>query len=176
MAKSKSRPFFPALLFLCAAWLSAQSAPGAANNISMITVHEGETVTLPENPQPQPHRRAGFWTFRAPDDPILRTNREFFHDRTWEVTQSVWLAAIVFDAEATHQGLAHHNCVEGNIVGDPHPSRKELYLNSLPEYAAGTAFNYVAMRLVGKPLIFEFPGGGIVSHVRGGSAWIRNCW
>lgn len=170
----KSKCALP-LLFLCAAWMAAQSAP-AAKDVSIITVHEGETVTVPENPRPQPRARAGFWSFRAPDDPVLRTNREAFHDKTWAVTQSVWLAAIVFDAEATHQGLAHHNCVEGDIVGSPHPGRGELYLNSLPEYAAGTAFNYMAMRLVGKPLIFEWASWGVISHVRGGSAWIRNCW
>jgi hypothetical protein len=130
---------------------------------------------LPENPRPQPER-AGFWTFGSPDAPApLRSNREVFHDRTWLATQSFWLGTIVYDSELTHQGLAHHNCVEGSQIG-PHPSRGALYRSDLPEYVVGTAFNYLALRFLAKPLIFEFAAYGSVEHLRGGTAWLLNCW
>jgi hypothetical protein len=146
----------------------------------VIRLHAGESITLPENPEPALHpEKAGFWTFRGSDDPVLRSNREAFHDKTWGVTQSIWLGTIVYDVELTHQGLAHHNCVErnwdtGSLPG--HPSRGALYLSALPEYAAGTGLNYVMLRFFGKPLIFEFPTYAAVQHIRGGSAWLMNCW
>jgi hypothetical protein len=162
------------LTFLCTnAFGQSTSGPSpATGNI----VHESESSTLVDAPEPQ-GARAGFWTFGAPDAPApLRTNREAFRDKTWLAAQTVWLGAIVYDSELTHEGLAHHRCVEGNSDLGPHPSRRAIYLSDLPEYAVGTAFNWLVLRYVGKPLIFEFPSYGTVQHVRGGSAWLSNCW
>jgi hypothetical protein len=160
------------LLFL----LFAAIKPAWPQSQTLVTVHEGETITLPENPQPQPEK-ATFWSFRRFDVLVpLRTNREAFHDKTWRATQSVWLGAIIYDSELTHQGLAHHNCVEGNRDLSHHPSRAAIYLSDLPAYSVGTAFNYLALRFVGKPLIFEFAGINTVQHLIGGSQWLERCW
>jgi hypothetical protein len=172
--------FALAVLVLCSA-LSAQNV--------FIPVDKGETATLPEAPSVlcsrspavcdsryavAPPPKAGFWSFRAPDDPVLRSNHEVFHDKTLLATQAFWLGAITYDVELTHQGLAHHNCVEHG--DDPHPSRSELYVGNLPEYLVGSGFNYISMRYFGKPNIFLFATWGSVEHLRGGSAWITNCW
>jgi hypothetical protein len=109
------------------------------------------------------------------DDPSLRTNHEMFHDKTLILAESAWLGAITYDVELTHQGLAHHRCVEQN--GDSqHPSRGALYLGSLPEFAVGTAWNWLAAKYVWKPLILEFPVYSGLEHIRGGSGWLLNCW
>jgi hypothetical protein len=142
-----------------------------------VVLHEGDSVTLPESTTVQaPRSEPGFWSFTDGQDRApLRTNSQAFRDKGWAVTQSVWLGAIVYDVELTHAGIAHHRCSEAN--GDyPHPSRASLYLGSIPEYAVGTGFNYLMMRFVGKPMIFVVSGWGTVQHIRGGSAWLTNCW
>lgn len=133
--------------------------------------------SLPNAPQPQGPEAAGFWTFRGLDGPVLRTNREAIHDKTLLGAEAFWLGSIVYDAELTHQGLAHHKCVEAStLVDDRHPSRGELYVWDVPEFAVGTALNYLMLRFVGKPLIFETVGIASVEHLRGGSRWLTNCW
>jgi hypothetical protein len=161
------------LVLLCAV-ASGQSLPRQSPPADII-VHEGESVTLPQAPAPQPVG-VGFWTFLAPGAKApLRTNRQAFHDKTWLVAQTAWLGTIVYDSELTHQGLAHHNCVEKN-GNNPHPSRAELYRSDIPEYAVGTAVNWMVLRFVGKPLMFEFPSYSGIQHIRGGSSWLMNCW
>ena len=86
------------------------------------------------------------------------------------------MGAIVYDSELTHQGLAHHKCVEGNQNLPKHPSRGQIYRSDLPEYLVGTAYNYAMLRLVGKPLIFVFAGYGSSEHIRAGSGWLTQCW
>jgi hypothetical protein len=160
------------LLFL----LFAAIKPAFPQSQTLVTEYEGETVSLPENPQPQT-QKATFWSAGRFDAPApLRTNREAFHDKAWRATQLVWLSAIIYDSELTHQGLAHHNCVEGNEDLSHHPSRAAIYLSDLPEYGVGTAFNYLILRFVGKPLIFEFAGISTVQHLIGGSQWLTRCW
>lgn len=132
---------------------------------------------LLHTPLPQRMEKAGFWSFRGLGDPALRTNSEVFHDKTLLGTEGFWLGSIVYDAELTHQGLAHHKCVEAsNLIDDPHPGRGELYAWAVPEFAAGTALNYLMIRFVGKPLILETAGIASTSHLRGGSRWLTNCW
>jgi len=139
----------------------------------------GESATLPENPQPQFEPTATFWSwggFGSSRQGALRSNRQAFHDKTWLITQGVWLAAISYDVEATHQGLAHHKCVEGNEGADTRPSRGDLYRGHIPEYAFGTVWNYVMLRLLWKPEIFTFPVYGGIEHFRDGSKWLTDCW
>lgn len=159
----------------------------------ITTLHEGESITLPESPSalcasspevcdprfnqgPDTSDKAGFFSVRGPDDRPLRTNREVFHDKTWAVTQAVWLGAITYDVEITHQGIAHHKCVEGNLDLKERPTRASLYLDNLAEYAAGTGFNYIALRFIAKPVSFLFPTWSSIEHIRGGSQWLMNCW
>lgn len=137
-----------------------------------VILHEGDQ-SLSDEPLPQP-KPAGFFT--AGDDAPIRSNRQAVHDKTWVTTQAFWLAAIAYDVELTHQGVAHRKCAEKNLELDEHPSRGSLYLGSLPEYAAGTAFNWIVLRYAFKPLIFLFPVWNGAEHIRGGTSWLLNCW
>jgi len=81
------------------------------------------------------------------------------------------LAATVFDAEVTHQGLAHHKCVEGNSDLPHHPTRGELYGYSLGIDAGLTALDYLLFRKLGHGTHFAGAAYGIIVHVQGGSSW-----
>jgi hypothetical protein len=124
-----------------------------------------------------PHQKAGFWDGENPggSDIPLRTNREVWTSKSFVLSEAGYLGAVVFDVEATHQGLAHHRCVESN--GDElHPSRGKLYRNALPEYGFSLVLGWLMSHYVWQPLVFELPGIGIVKHVRGGARWLQNCW
>jgi len=138
----------------------------------------GESVTLPDAPERQGPVPATFWTFEGRDghEAPIRSNREAFHDKTWLITQGVWLGTIMYDVEATHQGMAHHRCVEGNDGANHYPSRAELYRGSIAEYAAGTLWNYAMLRLLWKPEIFVFPAVSGVNHLVQGTKWFTDCW
>ena len=139
-------------------------------------VKEGERVILPEVPAPLEPKKPGFWTFGSwEDDHPLRTNGEILHDKTWRVTQTFWLGAIAYDVELTHQGLAHHKCVE-NSWEDPHPSRGDLYRGHIAEYAVGSGLNWLFMKYVSKSLTLEFPGYASAKHLQDGSRWLTDCW
>lgn len=132
---------------------------------------------LPDAPPWTTHPKPGFWSFGDAGGPTpLRTNYEVWHDKAWGVTQAVWLGSIVYDVELTHAGLAHHRCVEGNGILRAHPSRAALYVSNLPEYLVGTGLNWIMLKFVTKPLIFEMPAWGSIEHIRGGSQWLTNCW
>jgi hypothetical protein len=153
-------------LLLCACGAAAQDLlPARADSSSMI-----------QAPQPAPaHEPVGFWTFRSVDGPALRTNREAFHDKTWRVAQTVWLASIVYDVELTKSGLSHHRCVEKNI-DPPFPRRSQMYISVIPEYVGGTLLSWAMLRFVGKPLMLEFPAIGTAIHLDGGTKWLMDCW
>src|SRR3984885_1228133 len=138
-----------------------------------VILHEGDQ-SFSDAPLPQP-KPAGFFTVGDFDAP-MRSNRQAFHDKTWISAQAFWLAAIIYDSELTHQGVAHHNCVEGNLALDEHPSRGSLYLSDVPEYAVGTALNWLVLRYSFKPLIFLFPVWSSAEHIKGGTSWLLNCW
>jgi hypothetical protein len=137
-----------------------------APSSSSVTNHE-ETSLPREEPR--------FWTLGDAEHAI-RTNRQVFHDKTWLGVQGFWLGTIVYDTELTHQGLAHHNCVEGNAGLGPDPSRGDLYRYNMLVYTVGTSYNWLVMRFVGKPLIFTFPAVNSFQHLRGGSKWLADCW
>jgi hypothetical protein len=100
-------------------------------------------------------------------------------DKLFIATHSVLLASVVFDAEVTHQGLAHHKCLEANNEG--HISRTELYTNGLLPFAAITGFDvlvkYGWRNWVGKTITIVEPVAGTVGHIRGGVLWFTyGCW
>lgn len=165
-----------ALVATAAAQQAAKPAPVALREGESMTVHEGESVTFMDAPMPQ-REKAGFWSVGDADARVpLRTNYEVFHDKTWLTTQAVWLGAIVYDVEVTHAGVAHHRCAEGNEDLAAHPSRGELYRSNIPEYAVGTAFNWLMLKYMTKPLIFVFSGYDTIKHLRGGTGWLQDCW
>jgi hypothetical protein len=71
----------------------------------------------------------------------------------------------------THQGLAHHKCVEEN-GGDPHPGRGELYGKDLGVMALSTGFDWFMARNRIPLVPYVLPIAGTAEHVRGGTAWV----
>ncbi|HEX4489349.1 MAG TPA: hypothetical protein VH088_23950 [Terriglobales bacterium] len=106
----------------------------------------------------------------------------------WSIANPVWtkkfifahslmLASGVYDAEITHQGLAHHRCVEKNF-GDPYPSRGKIYRDAMLPIAAATAADWF-MAKIGIPVVpyTVMPGEISVMHFRSGSRWFtHDCW
>jgi hypothetical protein len=155
------------VFFLLVPALSGQAPPNAPLPANNSYVHSTE--------QSSAARKApNFWGFGDGHSP-LRSNLEIFRDRSWQITEGMWLSSMIYDAELTHAGLAHHKCVESNVDG-PYPSRGELYLNDLPEFAVGNAFSFLMTKYITKPLMFEFPAYASVVHFRGGSHWLTQCW
>ncbi len=99
---------------------------------------------------------------------------------------NIFLAgATIFDVESTHQGLAHHMCVEGNSDLNNKPSRGELYLDNLEQFAPVvvmgglTALSGRAAHLpvwAWKALRYIGPIYGSTIHLRGGIRWYTRCW
>jgi hypothetical protein len=124
----------------------------------------------PEPVKPLPH---GAWQH---DPPRLKT-----FTRTWVIAHSVFAASIVYDAEVTHTGIAHHKCVEQNSDLPRHPSRGELYRDSALPFAVMTGFDLlVQSRHLPKGAawigyIGAIYGTGI--HAGYGSTWFgAGCW
>lgn len=138
-----------------------------------------ETPDLPSTPLPEEEEEpshVGFWTFGNWDvPPALRTNHQAFHDRTFLTAHAIWMASIVYDVELTHQGMAHHKCVEDDS-DNPNPSRWQLYRGSIPFYAVGVFIDYLELRFVWKPSTLEIPAITSIKHFKGGSEWLTECW
>ena len=94
--------------------------------------------------------------------------------------------ATIFDIEMTHEGIAHHKCVEGNLSLARHPSRSELYLDNLEEFAPVVVINgkrassACGPRTIrdgtGERLGYFSPVYGSTIHLRGGIHWYTRCW
>ena len=112
-----------------------------------------------------------------------------FHTRTvsrkFLLAHGVWLAANVFDIEMTHEGMAHHKCVEGGFGGATrNPSRSELYATDMSIFAALSGIDYFIQRRANssaewKPfrwIPYINPAWGTAVHIKGGYAWYSGCW
>jgi hypothetical protein len=127
----------------------------------------------------QRHPNPGFFAWGGDLDGDawpLRTNHELFHNRIFLVSHAIWLSSIVYDIELTHQGLAHHNCVEGNLNAGEHPGRTELYVGSIPTTALMFALDIFWTKYLFQPNAVIGPVIGSAYHFRGGSQWLLNCW
>jgi hypothetical protein len=123
--------------------------------------YEIDKDNLPDNPQPRVFSKA------------------------FLIGHGIYLASNVFDIEMTHQGLAHHRCVEGGFDGGQHPSRGELYRGDLPVFGFLTFMDILFKMEYNRPDIrtkwlvwmpFSFAGWGTMGHLRGGIKWYTDCW
>jgi hypothetical protein len=120
--------------------------------------------------------------------PILHPKAPTPVDPIWD--KKMWAAHIffagsmVFDVEATHQGLAHHNCAEGNLSFGEHPGRWELYKDNLFQFVPEVAMDWLGAfagrsahgpRWMWKPIGYMGPIYGGTIHLRGGVRWIVDC-
>jgi hypothetical protein len=143
--------------------------------IGVLTIGLADCQELPDAPVPQvqPAAKCGpfsCWTFiNVPTKEVLRSKA------LW-LTFGADVALTTLDAEVTHEGLAHHLCVEKNI-DPPYPSRWQLYRAQLPENAAVFAVSFLWLKLHGPkyimPGFLAFPA---VAHIRGAAGWLDNCW
>jgi hypothetical protein len=99
---------------------------------------------------------------------------------------NIFLAgATIFDIEMTHEGIAHHKCVEGNLALSRQPSRGELYFDNLQQFvpvvviSGLTALSGRAAHLpvwFWKTMEYMGPVYGSTIHLRGGIHWYTRCW
>lgn len=99
---------------------------------------------------------------------------------------NIFLAgATIFDIEMTHEGIAHHKCVEGNLDLARHPSRGELYFDNVKAFAPMVLMGGLGAlsgraahlpRWAWKTLGYIGPGYGSTIHLRGGIHWYTRCW
>jgi hypothetical protein len=93
------------------------------------------------------------------------------------IPTAIVFGAIVFDVEATHQGIAHGVCIEGNDDLPAYPSRGELYRNALYTKGVIIGMGYVFTKLkVPWPVYAGMATYSVQSNIRGGVGWLRECW
>jgi len=127
------------------------------------------------------------WPLNAPNQPKKpEVHIEPYWDKTTIATWGVLAGSMIFDSEITHQGIAHHNCVERNLDVGRYPSRGELYFdNFVGEFAPLFALEWVgglAMRnghvngRFWKSFRRYYPLGPAAYHFEGGAQWLARCW
>lgn len=151
----------------------------------------GESVLntgLPDSPSfvSSEMPNAFVWDLTVPSNKLAAPPRR---DPIWD--KKMWAAhlflagSMIFDVEATHQGIAHHMCVEGNSELTQQPSRGELYLDDLEQFAPIVVLDGLTAlagrsahlpRWAWKPLGYIGPIYGSTIHLRGGSRWFTQCW
>jgi len=117
---------------------------------------------------------------KLPDNPQPRV-----FTKSFLIGHGVYLAANVFDIEMTHQGIAHHRCVEGGFDGERHPARGEMYAIDMTVLTFSTLVDALFKYELNQPnnhtkwlawTPFTLAGWGTVGHLRGGIKWYANCW
>ncbi|HEY6766522.1 MAG TPA: hypothetical protein VI386_17320 [Candidatus Sulfotelmatobacter sp.] len=157
-------------------YVTTASAPDQSTQMKILPSTPTPRITEnSENAEP-----SGFYVTLSsekllgpPKPPIERIN---VWDKKFIAAHSFFLGSLVYDAELTHQGLAHHRCVEGNSHLGTHPGRGEIYGKSLLAFSAITGADW----LIGKTGIRYLPylgaTAGSAFHLSGGSKWLADCW
>jgi hypothetical protein len=97
--------------------------------------------------------------------------------RTFFAAHAILLTSVVYDVEVTHQGLAHHSCVEGNTDLSYHPTRGQLYAENLGIAAGLSAFDYLLHRKHFEPGAYTGAVYGSIVHFHSGTEWFtRGCF
>jgi hypothetical protein len=109
--------------------------------------------------------------------PAAPSTLQRWDDRTFWATFGVSVTSQIYDNEMTHQGLAHHKCVENSDLDfNRHPSRASLYGISLVETTSIFAIGY----LLHKGHLHFIPQGMFLGnagiHFRAGTQWVTQCW
>lgn len=97
------------------------------------------------------------------------------HAKLFWAAHALFLASIVADVELTHQGLAHHKCIE-NSIDFTHPSRGHMYAKDLSFFAGFTVADLL-LRKAGVPFApYVAPMIGAGKHAYGAYGWPSGCW
>ena len=105
----------------------------------------------------------------------LKTVKVF--NKKFIAAHTAFLGSIIYDAQTTHQGLAHHKCVEANPYLGVRPSRGEVYKQNLLTFGAISRLDWATARFIKIPYIpYVTPIVETTVHIQGGSKWLTECW
>ena len=121
---------------------------------------------------------------KAPIAPSVPAREPVWDKKMW-AAHFVLASSMIFDVEMTHEGIAHHRCVEGNSDVRSYPSRSELYLDNLKQFAPIVVMDWLGSaafrahhlpRWARMSLGYLGPGIGSAKHFKGGIDWYTKCW
>jgi hypothetical protein len=106
-----------------------------------------------------------------------RPNRRLFTNKSYWTYVAADVFAGAFDSEMSHEGYAHHRCVEGGEGLPTFASRARLYTHNLPEEGALIALGLVATKIrMPRWLLFATEAYPLQAHIRAGLKWREDCW
>jgi hypothetical protein len=148
---------------------------GCAQNAAGLNLPDAPSAMVRVEPTP-PVKKESSWTYLHDGTTKARTNKEVLQVKSMWVIDGVFMASQIFDAEMTHEGLAHHRCTERSVK-PPYPNRYDLYradlLATIMELGLN-AFSTKAKMPTWLPLVWTtYP---VQAHIRGGLNWYEHCW
>lgn len=144
-----------------------------------------QTPELPDAPSARLVAKPEVWDLAEKTAPAVPPRLDPIWDKKMWAAHLALAGSMIFDVEMTHQGLAHHQCVEGNDNLSLRPSRSELYIDNLKQFGPivfmdwlGTAAvrNGHLPRWIWKPMGLAGPIYSSIVHIKGGLAWYTRCW
>jgi hypothetical protein len=167
---TETTPFFPP---------EATSRYNTGLSPTSTSTNAATTHILPDAPEPS--GREGFapaaYVTSGSKQPVAAIKAEPVFNKKFVAVHSAFLASIVYDAELTHQGLAHHKCVESNTELGTHPGRGRIYGQNMAVFGVIGGLDWVASRFIKVPLLpYISPSVASVEHITGGSKWLTECW
>jgi hypothetical protein len=144
----------------------AQSLPDAP--MSNMQIVQAQTAT---------GQRISIWRQQWDYGKYHISNREVLANKSYLLFVTADVLVDTFDAEMSHEGFAHHRCVEGAQGLPPIASRWSLYGNNIPEEAAVIVVGFVETKIkMPRWLIFTGDVYPVESHLRAGLKWYQDCW
>lgn len=134
---------------------------------------------LPDAPEPRSREEfaPAAYVSSGSKQPVAAIKTEAVFNKKFIAVHTALLASIVYDTELTHQGLAHHKCVESNTELGPHPGRGTIYGQNMLAFGAISGLDWVAARFIKLPLLpYVTPAVASAEHITGGSKWLTECW
>jgi hypothetical protein len=156
----------------------------ATPDVPMDFKSSPETTDLPDAPSATFSVKPPTWNLaETPPPPAPRQIEPIWDKKMW-AAHLILAGSMIFDVEMTHQGLAHHQCVEGNDNLESKPSRGELYVDNLKQFAPMLVMDWLGTATVRaghlprwfwKPLGYAGPIYGSFKHFHGGISWYTRC-
>jgi hypothetical protein len=168
-------------IFFVSEGMGAEEAAAHENGVGLPAATDKETPA--STPPDAPGYRGGGPLVTAVYEPtqVKRPEPALRNDsalnKKFIVAHAVLLGSMVYDAELTHEGIAHHKCVEANPYLGIHPSRGEIYGQNLLAFGAITGLDWMTAKLIKVHYLpYVAPIAESVVHFRGGSQWLTECW
>jgi hypothetical protein len=151
------------------------------NQLAVATVPKDATEMHPLPDAPEPRATEAFpaavYEPKGSKQPVAAVKAEPVFNKKFIAVHTGLLASIVYDAELTHQGLAHHKCVESNTELGTHPGRGTIYGQNMLAFGAISGLDWVAARFIKIPFLpYITPTVAAAEHITGGSKWLTECW